>query len=86
MADRQVTHSRKDRDGDIIALCRPVADWSPRHKANAIQDLDTKLHTYHVIANGRRVEIQVVQGATGPYLRTDPDQTTDNNLDDLPDC
>ena len=32
------------------------------------------------------VDIQVVQGPAGPYLRTDPGKTDRNNLDDLPDC
>jgi len=30
MADRQVTQSRKDSDGDILALCNPGEYWSPR--------------------------------------------------------
>ena len=33
-----------------------------------------------------RVDIKVVQGTYHPYLRTDPDKTVRNNLDDLPSC
>lgn len=36
--------------------------------------------------DGIRTEIRVVNGPTGKYLRTDRDQTSHNNLDDLPDC
>lgn len=44
------------------------------------------MHSYYVKVGMRRVEIRVVNGPTGPYLRTDPDATTHNNLDDLPGC
>lgn len=85
MADRQVLRSRKDKDGNITALCGD-GYWSPRLKADAISDIELKLHTYHVGSGPSRVDIHVVNGASGKYLRTDPDKTTRNNLDDLPDC
>lgn len=87
MADREVTKSRKDKDRDITALCKSGEGWSPRLKQDAINDIEGGLHTYHVMDAAKgRVEIKVVQGSTGKYLRTDPDKTTKNNLDDLPDC
>ena len=87
MVDRQVTHSRKDRDGDILALCRPGQYWSPRLKDDAINDIESRQHSYFVDVPGAgRVDIHVVQGSTGKYLRTDPDRTSHSNLDDLPDC
>lgn len=87
MADRQVTKTQKDSDGDILALCNDSASWSPRRKAEAISDIETKLHAYYVMwAGGRRTDIHVAIGPTGRYLRTDADSTTRNNLDDLPDC
>jgi hypothetical protein len=87
MADRQVTRTRKDADGDITALCNPGSAWSPRFKADAISDIDSGGHTYFVQTPGtKRAEIRVVNGATGKYLRTEPDSATGNNLDELPDC
>ena len=87
MADRQVTHTGKDREGDITKLCTPGTLWSPRQKRDAINDIETRLHTYFVRwTDGVRTEIRVVNGSTGKYLRTDHDNTTRNNLDDLPDC
>ena len=88
MADRRVTKSGKDPDGDITALCNPSeTSWSPRLKANAIQDIEDGTHSYYAqTAMGRRVDIRVVDVPTGKYLRTDKDQTSTNNLDDLPDC
>lgn len=87
MADRQVTHSRKDSDGDILALCKPGEYWSPRQKRDAIDDIENRRHSYFVNMSGvGRVDIHVVRGPNGKYLRTDPDRTTRNNLRDLPDC
>ena len=86
MVDREVTRSRKDPDGDITALCKQGEHWSPRLKADAIRDIEAGTHTYHVKVAGQRVEIHVVNGPTGKYLRTNPDPSQSNNLDDLPDC
>ncbi|MDE2839863.1 MAG: DUF3892 domain-containing protein [Chloroflexota bacterium] len=87
MADRAVTRSGKDRDGDITKLCNVGSFWSPRSKWGAIQDIESGLHRYYVPwADGRSTWIRVVNGPTGKYLRTDKDSTTRNNLDDLPDC
>jgi len=86
MADREVTQTRKDRYGDITALCTPVSSWSPRSKEDAIRDIDSGTHTYYVRWPEKRTEIRVVNAPSGKYLRTDRDSTTRNNLDDLPDC
>lgn len=86
MATREVTHSRKDRDGDITAIGNSGEHWSPRLKAGAIADIENGDHSYYVNVAGNSVTIRVVAGATGKYLRTDPDETARNNLDDLPDC
>lgn len=86
MADRAVRKTKKDDDGDILALCDDGEYWSPRRKADAINDIETETHTYHVPWKSGRTEIRVVNGPTGKYLRTDRDDTSTNNLDDLPDC
>lgn len=85
--DRQVTRSRKNSDGDITALCSSGAAWSPRYKADAIRDIESGDHRYFVRVGVDEVDIRVVDHPRyGKYLRTDPDRTTRNNLDDLPDC
>jgi hypothetical protein len=86
MAERRVTRTRKDDDGDITALCNTGNYWSPRNKQNAIRDIELGLHSYYVLEGGDKVDIHVVDGPDGKYLRTDPDKTDSNNLDDLPDC
>lgn len=90
MADRRVTQSRKDKDGDITALCNPdfSGSWSPRFKDDAIADIENGDHTYYVLQGDEtRAEIQVINDQKkGKYLRTHPDQVVDNNLDELPGC
>jgi len=86
MSDREVRATGKDRDGDITKLCNSGEYWSPRSKRDAIQDIELGLHTYYVRWTTGRTEIRVVNGAGGKYLRTDRDNTTRNNLDDLPNC
>lgn len=86
MADRAVRQTRKNRDGDITALCNPNDWWSPRGKSDVISDIELGHHTYYVPWVDGRTEIRVVNGFQGKYLRTDRDNTSRNNLADLPDC
>ncbi len=86
MADREVKRTGKDSDGDILSLCNSSQVWSPRRKTDAIRDIENYAHRYFVQWSDKRTEIHVVNGPTGKYLRTDRDNTTRNNLDDLPDC
>ena len=87
MTDRAVYKTGKNSTGDITALCNEGESWSPRSKANAISDIENKVHTYYVPWKSGRTEIRVVNDPVkGKYLRTDRDNTTRNNLDDLPDC
>jgi hypothetical protein len=87
MTRRDVTKSGKDSQGDITRLCSPGQYWSPRSKADAIRDIETGTNQYYVPwKHSEPSLIRVVNGPTGKYLRTDRDQTTKNNLDDLPDC
>lgn len=85
MADRPVTHTRKDQVGNITALGCPNHSWSVRPAASIISDIKSGTHTYYVPWVSGRTGIQVVQGSNGEYLRTDRDGTVRNNLDDLPD-
>jgi hypothetical protein len=87
MAKRYVRATGKNTQGDITRLCNAGEFWSPRSKADAINDIEQNLHEYWVNwANAPETKIRVVSGSTGKYLRTDRDTTSRNNLDDLPDC
>lgn len=84
MTTRYVTHTRKDQMGRIIAVGHPGSWWSPRATVDAIRDIEVNLHEYFVPWPEGPTRIRVVMGATGKYLRTDRDNTSRNNLDDLP--
>lgn len=86
MAVRYVTRSKKDRDGDILALCNPGEVWSPRAKPDAIRDIELGTHSYFTRVGDKVAQVYVKQGARGKHLTTSRDGTTRNNLDDLPDC
>lgn len=87
MADRKVTASGKDKDGDITKLCNSGESWSPRAKADAIRDIDNGIHSYYVQQPGTsRTEVRVVNEGGSKYLRTTADKSSNNNLDNLPDC
>ncbi|MBA7560105.1 hypothetical protein ES708_01725 [subsurface metagenome] len=88
MAKRQVTKTKKNSDGDILALCNPSELWSPRSKNDAINDIESKNHYYYVkISGSKEVIVRVIDDIQkGKYLRTDWDDTSRNNLRDLPDC
>ena len=84
--DRYISSTGKDGDGDITKLCSPGSNWSPRLKVDAIRDIESGDYRYFVRWTDKVTEIHVVNGPTGKYLRTDWDNTSRNNLDDLPDC
>jgi len=86
MANRIVTHTAKDRDGDILALGNPNEEWVQRRREWAISDILADRHEYFVVdPDESKTRIDVVFGPTGAYLRTDQDSETVNNLDLLPD-
>lgn len=87
MARRRVTQTGKDSDGDITKLCNPSAGWSPRKKADAISDIENRYHEYFVNEAGHETDVHVYTDSKGvKHLRTTADETSKNNLDNLPDC
>ena len=44
-----MTKTRKDRDGDILALCNPNEGWLTRKKEDAINDIENGNHQYYVV-------------------------------------
>lgn len=84
MTDRSVTRATHDNNGNITALGNPGHSWSPRSPRDVIGDIEGRTHAYHVPWKSGRTEIHVVNGPSGKYLRTDRDNTSRNNLDELP--
>ncbi|WP_277209237.1 DUF3892 domain-containing protein [Isoptericola croceus] len=83
MTDMRVTHSGKDRQGDIISI--GVKDQWVESAETAIKNIELGRARYYVPWQSGSTWIKVVNGTTGKYLRTDRDGTARNNLDDLPD-
>lgn len=53
----------------------------------AILEIEENIHRYFIRVGKDEVDIHVINDRLkGKYLRTDPDKTKRNNLNDLPDC
>ncbi|SEN07142.1 galactose oxidase-like domain-containing protein [Palleronia pelagia] len=83
MADRHVTHALRDTDGDILVIGNSEEGWA-RDARWAIQDLLLRRHSYFVHGTGgNRLDVIVVEAPSGHHLRTRPDISEANNLDNL---
>lgn len=83
---RYVTHSRKNTDGDILAIGTPGQSWSPRLKADAIRDIESGVESYYTINAARQTaKVNVVVMNGGKHLKSAADAVWSNNLDNLPD-
>ena len=80
MTSRQVTSTGKSGVGNITKLCGTFGEVS---KAQAIDDINSRRHSYYVSVAGRRVNVLVFGGV---HLRTNPNGRVPDNLDNLPDC
>ncbi|GIX15880.1 MAG: hypothetical protein KatS3mg119_0066 [Rhodothalassiaceae bacterium] len=84
--DRRVTCANHDRYGDITHIGNPH-DWGIVTKDEAIYHIENDIYRCYVQAPGTSpTYIEVVNGPTGKYLRTEPDGDPRNNLDNLPEC
>lgn len=79
--DRKVTATKRDRVGNIVALCNPAEDWSPRRAADVIKDIQSNKKSYYVEEIPRRRYVRVVSGKS---LRTTADDSSQNSLEKLP--
>ncbi len=86
MIERRVTQTGKDEEGDITKLCNPNESWSPRSKQKAIQDIESGDYAYYVRTGTTKTYVHVVEGPSGKYLRTTADTSSEDNLDNLPNC
>lgn len=68
MAIREVKMSRKNDEGEIVVLFNPAADWSPRLRNDAVNDIENDIHTYYVLSNGKRTDLKVVSDNNGKHL------------------
>jgi hypothetical protein len=78
--DRRIRSTKKDRAGNIVALCNPGEAWSPRRAADVIKDIQSNKQSYYVEELARRKYVRVVAGG----LQTTADETSGNHLHKLP--
>lgn len=87
MSDLQVTcinkQPRSNPHEGIINLGGAGWRWT---RAQVVDLINRKVHTFHTRVNGKRAEIGVVDGPSGPYLRTYADGVWNDNLLALPEC
>jgi hypothetical protein len=77
---REITSTMQTRDGVITHICNDAMPWSPVPRHVAIDEIQAGVVKYFVRSRGGLVGIHVVGGE---YLRTDPNDTLEDNLDNL---
>jgi hypothetical protein len=75
--DRRIKSTKRDKAGQIIALCNPSEAWSPRKLVDVVRDINGSKRSYYVKESERRSYVRVVGGV----LQTDD---SGNSLDKLP--
>jgi hypothetical protein len=82
---RRVTRIKKNKEGDIIALCNMGSYWSPRHLPDVIRDIEVfKIQYFVQWKNGKLTKVELIEGPNGKYLRTKLGKTSINDLFELP--
>lgn len=85
MIQRRVTGIKKNKEGDIVALCNLGSYWSPRKLPEVISDIEVFKFQYYVQwNNGRITQVELVDGPNGKYLRTKLGNSNRNDLFELP--
>jgi hypothetical protein len=85
MIQRRVTKIKKNKGGDIVALCNMGSYWSPRDLYDVIRDIEIfKFQYYAQWKNGKITRIELVDGPNGKYLRTKLGKANSNDLFELP--
>lgn len=79
--DRKVTAVKKDRNGNIVALCNPGQSWSPRSKKDVLSDIRSGRKSYYVEQVPRRAYLRVFSGGA---LQSKAGADTRNSIDQLP--
>jgi hypothetical protein len=79
--DRKVTSTKKDRKGNIVALCNAGQRWSPRRAQDVLEDIRAGRKSYYVQELANRVYVRAL---SGDRLETTSDVNSQNSLGRLP--
>lgn len=80
---RHVTSVIQTKQGVTTHLCNEEAHWSPVSAGQAIREIESGVIQYFTQAGNRLAVVHVVDSPNGPYLRSQADPTSQNNLDNL---
>ena len=80
---RRVTRTGKDGDGDITRLC---GEWGSVPKDIAIVEIEALPGFYFVQDYSGKSDVVVYKVGDKKHLRTDPNGSCSDNLDNLPNC
>jgi hypothetical protein len=78
--DRRVKATKKDREGNIVALCNPGQSWSPRRTKDIARDISSGAKSYYVQEHERRSYVRSISGVL------QAGQEADDTLARLPTC
>lgn len=78
--DRKVTATKRDRNGNITALCNAQQSWSPRRTEDVLRDIHCGRKSYYVQERAKRCYVRAVDGE----LETTSDPSDRNHLGLLP--
>ncbi len=85
MIERRVTKVKKNKEGEIVALCNAESYWSPRSLSQVISDIEILKFKYYVEwGTGEITSVELVNGPSGKYLRTKRGHSSKNDLFELP--
>lgn len=87
MADARVTcinkQPRHNPHEGITHLGGKTWRWTRQEVINSIR---AGTNTFYTSVDGKRADIEIVEGPNGPYLQTRADGRLNNNLLSLPEC
>jgi hypothetical protein len=89
MADVQITcinkQPRNSTHEGITHLGNPSANWRWTRQ-QVIDSINNGTNTFYTRVNGKRVDVAVVDGTNGQYVRTHADGVWNDNLLALAEC
>ena len=79
MLERIINNTKKKENGTITHV---VGNWGCVSVSEAVVHIENGLYAYFT-GGSKRAKVIVVNGANGKYLRSTPDATTLNNLEEI---